>query len=372
MSQEHPQRRQVVRSAFLLAAAPVLVYCVALLYFESSLRELGLPWPGAWMALVALAGAVVAVATGFPGSRAGAPGALRILELLVRYALALLLIQYALNKIIPGQFLLYNRDLDLAVRDLPGRRVAWHFLGHSRLYNGFIAGCELAAGLLLLSGRTVLGGALLSLFTLLNIVVIDLAFGLRGALPIATVMAFAALAIVVHHLDPRLLQPLLWRRPEGRPTAGPSPPARLIRLAMAGLVVGVPLYANLATRRGLDGQVPAAGRWEVLACSPDPGWAMCGSGTGTGRPVLYLEVGQWGQLVTGPERRAVAFTYDRRRGALRLQVAAGAPGEPGVTLEGTVRGADTTAILAGTAGGRPVQVQLRRTRGAPWPPVRVF
>ena len=48
--------------------------------------------------------------------------------ILLRYSVAFLLIWYAVDKIVPGQFLLYNRDLDLAVRDLPSRRLAWHFL----------------------------------------------------------------------------------------------------------------------------------------------------------------------------------------------------------------------------------------------------
>jgi len=363
---------RVFRSALLLAAAPSLVYCVALLYFESDFRGLGFPWPGSWMALVALTGATVAVATNSILPRGVPSGPLRLLELLVRYALALLVIQFALNKLIPGQFLLYNRDLDLPLRELPARKLAWHFLGYSGLYNGFIASCELAAGVLLLSRRTVLGGAMLSLFTLINIVVIDIAFGLRGALPIATVMAFAALAVVVYHLDPLVVKSLLWHpREDHRLDARPMP-TRLIWFATLGIVLGFPLYMNLGARRGLGGQVPAAGRWEVLQCNPDPGWAMCQSEGSKGRSVLYIEVGQWGQLLTGSDRRDLAFKYDRLHGLLTLRIAADSRREPELMLEGTVKEADTTITLNGVADGQPFQVHLQRTHWAPWPPVRAF
>lgn len=372
MSQNRLRDSRVFRSALLLAAAPPLVYCVAFVYFESYVRGLGFPRPGPWMALVALTGATVAVATNSIAPRGAPSWLLRLLELLVRYALALLVIQYALNKLIPGQFLLYNRDLDLPLRELPTRRLAWHFLGYSQLYNGFIASCELVAGVLLLSRRTVLGGAMLSLFTLINIVVIDTAFGLRGALPIATVMAFAALAIVICHLDPGVLKSLLWHPPEDHRLEARSLPARLTRIVTLGIVLGFPLYMNLGARRGLGGQVPAAGRWEVLECNPDPGWAMCRSEGSKGRSVLYIEVGQWGQLLTGSDRRDLAFRYDRLHGVLKLRIAAGSRLEPELMLEGTVRKADTTVILNGVADGQPFQVHLQRTHWAPWPPVRVF
>jgi len=363
---------RVFRSALLLAAAPPLVYCVALFYFESYFRGLGFPWPGSWMAWVALTGATAAVATSSMAPRGAPSGLLRLLELLVRYALALLVIHYALNKLIPGQFLLYNRDLDLPLRELPARKLAWHFLGYSRLYNGFIASCELVAGVLLLCRRTVLGGAILSLFTLVNIVVIDIAFGLRGALPIATVMAFAALALVVYHLDLHVVKSLLWHPREAPGLEAQPLSTRLIWFAALGMVLGFPLYMNLGARRGLGGQVPAAGRWEVLRCNPDPGWAMCQSEGSKGRSVLYVEVGQWGQLLTGSDRRDLAFKYDRLHEILRLRIAAGPRREPELMLEGTVKEADTTATLHGVADGQPFQVLLQRTRRAPWPPVRVF
>jgi hypothetical protein len=280
-------------------------------------------------------------------------------------------IQYALNKLIPGQFLLYNRDLDLPLRDLPARRLAWHFLGYSRIYNGFIASVELVAGVLLLSRRTVLGGAMLSVFALTNIVVIDTAFGLRGALPIATVMAFAALAIVVYHLDPRLVKALLWQPLEDHHLEARSPLPRMLWVATLGIVLGFPLYMNLAARRGLGGQVPAAGRWEVLACDPDPGWAMCQSERSTGRAILYTEVGQWGQLLTGSDRRNLTFTYDKLHGMLKLRIAASRR-DSAFVLEGTVRKADTTVTLNGVMGSQPIQVHLQRTHWAPWPPVRAY
>lgn len=364
------QPREVLQRVVLLAVAPPLIYCIGLLYF----LEGRLAWPGSWLILVALTGAAMGLATAFILARGTASALSQSVELLVRYVLALLLIQYALNKLIPGQFLLYNRDFDLPLRELPARKLAWHFFGYSWLYNGFIASVELVAGVLLCSRRTVRAGLLLSLAALTNIVAVDTAFGLRGALPIATTMACAALALAIVHLDWRTLQSLVWRHDERVPSANSSVRGRVLWLATLTLVIGFPLYKNLATRRGLGGQVPPAGRWEVLECAPASGLGMCRSEGGKSAAVLYIEVGQWGQLVTDSERRNASFTYDKARGFLEVRIASSnSAREPELVLSGLVHERDTVVILDGRAAGVPsFQVRLQRTRSAPWPPVRAF
>jgi hypothetical protein len=285
-----------------------------------------------------------------------------------------MIIQYALNKLIPGQFLLYNRDFDLPLRELPPRRLAWHFLGYSRVYNGFAAGVELAAGLFLCSRRTVRAGALLSLAALVNVVVVDTSFGIAGALPIATVMACAALALVVVHVDWQTLQPLAWRHLEDAGTVSRFARGRFLRLAIATLVIGYPLYKNLATRRGLSGQVSPAGRWEIVECRPAHGLEMCAPRNGRNPAVLYIEIGQWGQLTMGSERRSASFKYDKARRFLDIRVA-GSPssGEPELALNGIVEERDTAVVLDARADGvPPFQVHLRRTHRPPWPPVRAY
>jgi hypothetical protein len=350
--------------------APPLVYCAGLLYFF----EGRLPWPGPWLIGVGLSGAAAGLLVHSLLDREAAGRLFESAELVVRYTLALLLFQYALNKLIPGQFLLYNRDLDLSVRELPARRLAWHFLGYSRLYNGFVASVELASGILLCSRRTVSGGALLSLASLVNIVVIDTAFGIRGALPIATVMACAALALVIAHVDVHTLHSLVWRRDEIVSASIGSRSGRMLWLAMLTLALGFPLYMNLGARRGLGGQVAPAGRWEVIDCQPNPGLAICQSHDATGAAVVYIEIGQWGQVVTGGERRNLSFSYDKVQRVLRARIARSDSAREGeLMLDGPVDERDTTVTLEGHGPGvQPFQVRLKRTRPAPWPPVRAF
>lgn len=351
-----------------MAAAAPLLYCAALVYgFEGIL-----PWPGWWLLPVAFASALVGAVLHASRIQLGA-AVFQTTELLLRYGLALLLVQFALNKLIPGQFLLYNRDFDLPLRELPARRLAWHFLGYSSLYNGFVAAIELSAGLLLCFGRTVVGGALLSAATLINIVVIDTAFGIRGALPIAAVMASAAGALSFVHLDRETLQSLIWRTPTAVSEERVSLPRGVLGLVVA-VVLGYPLYVNLATRRGLDGQVPAAGRWEILDCTPNPGMAICQLQQNPVAPVLYLEVGQWGQLVLGEERRNLSFSYDRRNHLLAVRIAPSqSTTDPALLLEGSVARSDTTISLeTRSADIAPFTVRLKRTHVAPWPPVRAF
>jgi hypothetical protein len=224
------------------------------------------------------------------------------------------------------------------------------------------------------SRRTVGAGLLLSVAALTNVVVVDTAFGIRGALPIATVMACAALALVMVHLDWRALLPLVWRPVEHVRSARHSGRGRMLWLVTLVLVLGYPLYINIATRRGLGGQVPPAGRWEVLECGSASRLALCRSQAGRGAAVLYSEVGQWGQLVTESERRNASFTYDKARGFLEVRIASSSStGEPELVLGGTVYEGDTIVTLEGRAVGvLPFQVRLQRTRSAPWPPVRAF
>jgi hypothetical protein len=368
MSADASRPRDVLQGAVLLAVAPPLVCCIGALYAFGW----QLPSPGPWLFLVGLAGAGVGLVTGFLLPRGAWLALSRSVELLVRYALVLMLLQFALNKLIPGQFLLYNRDFDLPLIDVPARKLAWHFLGHSQLYNGFIASVELVAGLLLCSRRTVWAGLLLSLATLTNVVVIDAAFGLRGALPIASTMAATALALFIVHTDARVLRDLVWRRDERTLTATRTGRRRLLWLITLAFVLGYPLYTNVVTRRGLNGQVPPAGRWEVLECGAAPPLALCRSEAGPA--ILYIEIGQWGQLVIGAERRNASFTYDKGRGLLEVRIAkSGSTREPEVVLSGIVHEQDTVATLDGRAAGvAPFQVRLRRTRPAPWPPVRAF
>ncbi|MGI8785835.1 MAG: hypothetical protein ACR2L2_19540 [Acidobacteriota bacterium] len=352
---------KILRLLLMAALTPPLLYHVRNLAFGWGM------WPvWHWMltaAAILAAGLAGAAAFWWPAQRVNK--LLQGLEVLARYCVAFLLIFFAINKVIPGQFLLYNRDFDLPLRDLPPRRLAWHFLGHSPLYYGFIAASEFIAGVLLCWSRTALGGLLLAAGVMLNVVAVDVAFGIR-ALPIAATMALAALVMLAGQLH--MLRPLVWRARSDTKEASWLTRNDLLSLGVLVVILGFSLNEGVRTRRGLMRQLPPAGRWEVVECSPNPGLALCQPRKDGTRSVLYLEVGLWGQLVTDSERRGLAFTYDHASKNLEITVQPrDSTAEPNLILRGTVAATDTTVVLqASSQGMAPFDVRLRRTHHAPW------
>jgi len=342
------------------ALTPPLLYYVSIFVFGWGM------WP-VWHWRLAAAAVVAAGLAGIAAFWWPPPRVDKLLrgsEVLVRYCVAFLLVSFALNKIIPGQFLLYNRDLDLPLRDLPPRRLVWHFMGYSPLYYGFVAASELMAGVLLCWSRTALGGLLLAAGVMLNVVAVDVAFGIR-ALPIAATMALAALVLITGHLG--VLRPLVWR---DRDDAAEARWTRNDLLALGALVVllGFSINQGVGTRRGLSNQLPAAGRWEVVECTPDPGLALCEPRKDGTRSVLYLEIGRWGQLVTDSGRRNLTFKHDRASNNLEITIEPrDSTVEPALILRGAVAANETLVLLDGSSPGLPpFHVRLRRTHHAPW------
>ena len=107
----------VLRILSLAALIPPLAY-----YAGDLLIGQGM-WPVAWSWRLSLAaglaaGLATAALRWFPRARDTLP---RVLEPIVRYGVAYLFLTYAVNKVAPGQFVFYNRDLDLPLRDVPAR-----------------------------------------------------------------------------------------------------------------------------------------------------------------------------------------------------------------------------------------------------------
>lgn len=95
------------------------------------------------------------------------------LEVIIRYYLALILMQYGLAKIVKTQFPFPGLDtLTKTYGDSSPMNLAWTFFGFSKGYNLFIGFVELL-GMLLIFRRTVTLGALISLGTTINIMAIN-------------------------------------------------------------------------------------------------------------------------------------------------------------------------------------------------------
>lgn len=100
---------------------------------------------------------------------------------LLRACLVLLLLPYAVEKILPLQFAGAETYADRTVRTLNGMELIWVFFGHSRTYQIAVGVLQLLACLLLAMRRTSPVGAALYLAVQTNVALIDLCFRVQTA-----------------------------------------------------------------------------------------------------------------------------------------------------------------------------------------------
>jgi hypothetical protein len=119
----------------------------------------------------------------------------------VRGFLALAFLNYGIAKLVDIQF---NQVYQPAAfermwaDDLSGFQLAWRFFGYSRVYRFSIGLAEVGAAALLVSSRTVPLGALVFLPVIVNVVLVDLCYGIhRGATMVALSLLCGDLALLV-------------------------------------------------------------------------------------------------------------------------------------------------------------------------------
>lgn len=319
-------------------------------------------YPPALLAAAVLFGLIVTVATAaWPQPRRDR--LFHALEAILCYCLAFLFIFFGMAKLYPGQFRMYNRDLDMTLAELPARRLAWRFLGYSALYNGFIASTELLAGTLLCFQRTIAFGSVVGLAVMANVVVIDYAFGIRGPLPVAAIMLMTSILLLTAFPD--YLRALIMHSPI-RDSSRPVPRPRRIAgsVIILAVMLGVTIHYGVNTVAGLSTVTPPTGRWDIVRCDPDQSLLICQPRTS----VLYLEVGRWGELVLGSKRHTFSFAYDSETDSVRIDsLPASSTDVPTVTLRGRLTATHSTATLEGSGPGvRPFKLYIRRTRMVRW------
>lgn len=119
---------------------------------------------------------------------------------ITRYLLGIIMLPYALTKILKTQFVLTGFTLTQlqSLEALPGTTLAWAFLGHSPWFQILLGFLELIPAILLLFRRTTLLGATLMLPVTLNVFLINYALDLwvgtkviAGALLILNILVLA-------------------------------------------------------------------------------------------------------------------------------------------------------------------------------------
>jgi len=142
--------------------------------------------------------------------------ALYWVTVLVRYYLALTMIEYGMVKLFKFQFPdLTERRLTQRYGESSPMGLAWRFLSYSTAYNYFMGFAEISGALLLLFRRTVTLGAILTFFVSLNIMAINYCFDVPVKIlsTALVVMSFFLLA-----LDARpLISFFILGKPAGAP-----------------------------------------------------------------------------------------------------------------------------------------------------------
>jgi hypothetical protein len=143
------------------------------------------------------------------------------LELGLRIYVCCMLCIYGVGKIMGGQFYqpghLPKTVADKTLAQLNGFELAWAFFGHSGSYIVFIGLSQIIGALLLLVERTKLLGVAVLIPILLNIIVVDICFGVSvGALLSAIVYCSLLLAVLfLNRAKVALLLGTLLQRPYG-------------------------------------------------------------------------------------------------------------------------------------------------------------
>ena len=160
----------------------------------------------------------------------------------VRFVLAALLLWYGWGKILPGQFGLGVDAIYLPrpVAGLTPMNLLWAFMGASRPYAIFAGLVEFAGGLLLLTRRTAMAGALLSTAALANVLMLDLAYDVNVKAT-AGVMLTMALFLLAPHAT-RLGQMVLLNKPTH--PAAQAPLFTNARIDRAARIVGMLVAAS--------------------------------------------------------------------------------------------------------------------------------
>jgi len=183
----------------------------------------------------------------------------RWLRVYARYALALMMMAYAVVKVIPTQFgFLTPGELLRPVGQLNRFWVLWDFMALSTGYTIFAGLVELLCCPLLVFRRTTLLGGLLLLATLTNLFAMDLAYNVPGA-PLFAGLLIALCMIVIAPYAAPLTKVLLLAQADRMP-AEPSTfltrwrYAPLAKVVILAILISVRVSDGFAQRRSFFGR----------------------------------------------------------------------------------------------------------------------
>jgi hypothetical protein len=235
------------------------------------------------------------------------------LRVYVRFSLAAAMISYGAFKLIPSQMPAPGVDRLLQpLGDSSPMGLLWTFMGASAAYSIFTGASEMLGGLLLMTRRTTLLGALVCIGVTANVVMLNFSYDVPVKL-YSSHLLFEAIVLVAPDLR-RFANALVFNRP-----AEPAPMRPLFQRAWlnhAGLVLRT-LLIGFITWQSLDisatnraqytpearAKAPLHGIWDVDELTID----------GQVRPPLITDEQRWRRVVFGiPGQMAVFHMNDFR------------------------------------------------------------
>jgi len=266
------------------------------------------------------------------------------LRILLRYSIALGLTGYAVAKLFPQQFPpITSSVLERRVGDLTPMSLLWTFMQYSRAYAFFGGLVELAAVVLLCYRPTATLGALICLVAMVNVALLNYAYGVPVKL-YATMIVLSAAVLVLYDWR-RLFDVFVRNRAvdasRESTVVQDLVPARL-RQAIKVVVVGSVMLSSVVAMAPTTRRTPASaveGTWSVIAATPSLPWRKMTV------DVFGVTISTSGDAVLRCRRTGAADTT-----VLSLQCAEGHGGELRSTREGE------TLRLEGTFDGAPVSV----------------
>ncbi len=195
---------------------------------------------------------------------------MKLIRTILRYLVALLVINYGFAKLNGSQFTILDSELDKPMGQVSGFWLTWYYFGYSKFYGDLIALVQIIGGVLLMFPRTALLGSVLLLPIIANIILIDIFYAIDlGALLLAVFLLVALLIILKPHA--RELYDLFWVKQKSL-----EPTKRSPRIAAIGtytvrvlLLVLPALFTYWVANYNNRFPTPIDGTWDVVEVSPN-------------------------------------------------------------------------------------------------------
>jgi hypothetical protein len=302
--------------------------------------------------------------------------------IILRYYLLLAMLGYGLAKVFKTQFPDISLvHLSMPLGDLSPMRLTWSFMGHSTAYSVFTGAAEVVGGLLLVSRRTTVLGALILVAVMSNVVMLNLSYDIPVKLYSMHLLVASAVLLIPDAR--RLVDGLILRR-----ACPAAPPVRLFeghrahRIGQAlkicfVVLLGVVLSNNVGGWGHTDAASPLRGVWSVERFERNAiDEPACIDADGRWRDVVF---DRWGRALVrdmADTRNLYRVEIDEDGGQIVLKQ----PGDADPIMMHYERLADERMVLSGLLGAEEVHVELHRvpresllqTRGFHWVSGRPF